>query len=645
MSHKNDSPRKDAGGGERLYGDYWRLLVDYLGPQWLGAICLAGLLLGSVGLQLYNPQIMRRFIDTIGQAAPAAQRGAADDLFGIGVLFFGVALAQQVLAVSATYVSQNLAWVATNALRVDLAEHCLRLDMSFHSARTPGEMIERLDGDVGELSHFFSQFSVKILTNSLLLAGVLVLLFREDWRVGLALTGFASISLAILWRLKNISVPYWKAWRQAAADLYGFLEERLAGTEDIRACGAKAYVMGRFYRLTQVLLDKALKAGLVNNVLFNSTHVLFALGNAIAFGLGAWLFRENILTIGAVYIIFHYSAMLSAPIQGLALESQNLQSAGGSVVRIKELLQTQSKLQALSGEAAPIRHAALPDGALAVAFRNVSFSYTPVSDNGSGAGPGSNPTRFADRTGGKGPRTPGNGPKAGVLHDLAFELRPGSLLGLLGRTGSGKTTLARLLFRLYDPDQGMICLGQDGHLVDVRRLPLGDLRRRIGLVTQNVQLFNAPVYDNLTFFDRSVPEEKILGVLEELGLWEWYSSLPQGLETELAPGGGDLSAGEAQLLAFARLFLQDPGLIILDEASSRLDPATERLVERAVDRLLRNRTAIIIAHRLSTIQRVDEIMIMDGGRICEHGARLALAGDPGSQFYGLLQTGLEEVLA
>jgi ATP-binding cassette, subfamily B, bacterial len=633
-----NSPRSNA-GGERLYGGYGRLLVNYLGPQWFRVAGLAVLLLGSIGLQLYNPQIMRRFVDTIGQAAPAVQPGAADELVRIGVLFFGVALAQQILAVSATYVSENVAWIATNALRVDLAGHCLRLDMSFHSARTPGEMIERIDGDVGMLSHFFSQFSVKILSNMLLLAGVLVLLFWEDWRIGLALTGFALVSLAILWRLKNIGVPYWQAWRQAAAELYGFLEERLAGTEDIRACGARAYVMGRFYRFTQALLDKALKAGRVNSVLFNATHVLFAVGNAIAFALGAWLFRENILTIGAVYIVFHYSAMLSAPIQGLALESQNLQSAGGGVLRINELLQTRSRLQASDVQVSS-GPAALPAGALAIAFRNVSFGYDLASETASDAGPGSN---------GKGrhtpPQAPGNELRAGVLHDLSFELRPGSLLGLLGRTGSGKTTLARLVFRLYDPDRGTICLGQNGQLLDIRHLPLGDLRQRIGLVTQNVQLFNAAVYDNLTFFDRSVPEEKILHVLNELGLWEWYRALPHGLETELASGGGDLSAGEAQLLAFARLFLQDPGLIILDEASSRLDPATEGRVERAVDRLLQDRTAIIIAHRLSTIQRVDEIMIMDGGRICEHGARSALAGDPGSQFYSLLHTGLEEVLA
>ncbi len=165
------------------------------------------------------------------------------------------------------------------------------------------------------------------------------------------------------------------------------------------------------------------------------------------------------------------------------------------------------------------------------------------------------------------------------------------------------------------------------------------------MVTQDVQLFHASVRDNLTFFDRRISDAQIEQVLRDLELWSWIQALPQGLETQLASGGQSLSAGEAQLLAFARVFLKDPGLVILDEASSRLDPATERLLERAVDRLLRDRTGIVIAHRLQTVQRADEIMILEHGEIVEYGPRAELARNPASRFYSLLQTGLEEVLA
>jgi ATP-binding cassette subfamily B protein len=167
----------------------------------------------------------------------------------------------------------------------------------------------------------------------------------------------------------------------------------------------------------------------------------------------------------------------------------------------------------------------------------------------------------------------------------------------------------------------------------------------VAIVTQDVQLFQASVRDNLTFFDRSISDERIQAVIEELELADWYQSLPDGLDTQLEMGGQGLSAGEAQLLAFARVFLRDPGLVILDEASSRLDPATERRIERAIDALLAKRTAIIVAHRLGTVHRADEIMILEEGEIREYGERERLAGDPNSRFYSLLQTGLEEMLA
>lgn len=189
-----------------------------------------------------------------------------------------------------------------------------------------------------------------------------------------------------------------------------------------------------------------------------------------------------------------------------------------------------------------------------------------------------------------------------VLKDLSFILEPGQVLGLLGRTGGGKTTLARLVFRLYDPVEGCIRLGDN----DIRILKLHELRSRVAYVTQEVQLFQASVRDNVTFFDRTIQDEKILEVIDTLGLTNWYQGLPDGLDTRLETGGRGLSAGEAQLLALTRVFLQDPGLVILDEASSRLDPATEQLLERAIDRLLKGRTAIIIAHRLTTVNRSNQ---------------------------------------
>ncbi len=568
------------------------LLTDYLRPQWLAVSAMGILLLTGIGLQLFTPQIVSRFIDTArGGAAPEA-------LVRLAVLFLMVAVAGQLVSVLSVYASENVGWTATNKVREDLALHCLRLDLPFHHAKTPGEMIERVDGDVAQLSSFFSQFVIRVLGNTVLLAGILVLLYRSDWRVGAVYTVFTAGALIILRRLIESAVPYWKEARQTSAVLLGFLEERLSGTEDIRASGAVPYVMRRLIDALRNQLEKSRRAWLRGTMMWATTAGLLAVGNAIAFAMGAYLLRGGVITLGTVYLFFHYTEMLRRPLEQITRQMQDLQRASASIGRVGDLLTLDTATKDGPGR--------LPAGALAVDVDRVAFGY--VEDDL-------------------------------VLQDLSFRLAPGRVLGLLGRTGSGKTTIGRLFVRFYDPTAGAIRLGG----TDIRGVPLADLRGRVGLVTQDVQLFHASVRDNLTFFDRTIDDARIMEVLRALSLVEWMESLPQGLDTHIGPRA--LSAGEAQLLAFARVFFKDPGLVILDEASSRLDPATEQLVERSVAALLRGRSAIIIAHRLATVHRADEIMILDAGATIEHGPRAALAADPDSRFASLLRTGLEEVLA
>lgn len=573
---------------------YWSLFSGYLRPQ-RGRVLLLGLLLfGSTGLQLLNPQVVRYFIDT------ATRAGASDLLLGAAALFLGIAVLQEVAAVLATYVGENVAWTATNSLRRDLAAHCLRLDMSYHNAHTPGELIERIDGDVSTLANFFSLFALRVVGNGLLVVGILVFLLLEDWRISLALGLLAVLGIVALNRLRELATPHWVRGRQASANLAGFLEERLAGTEDIRANGATAYKMGMLFRLMRDLMQRYRRARVIGHLGSVLGHFLSEMGLAIGLGLGAYLYLEGSMSIGTVYMVSFYAGMLALPLRRITDELEDLQKAGATIIRVEELRQT--PIAVVSGPGVPLPHAAL-----GVEFDRVSFGYA--------AG-------------------------VPVLRDLSFSLGPGKVLGLLGRTGSGKTTITRLLLRIYDPDEGAVRLGD----ADLRDLKLSQVRSRVGMVTQEVQLFHASVRDNLTFMNADVPDERLLAAIRQLGLTEWYERLPEGLDTKLAPSGG-LSAGEAQLLAFTRVFLKDPSLVILDEASSRLDPATERLIERAVGRLLEGRTAIIVAHRLGTVQRADEIMILEQGRILEHGPREQLALDTGSRFSELLRTGMEEALA
>src|SRR5947209_5058387 len=544
---------------------YLKLLVNYLRPQLRRTLLMGLLLLTSIGLQLANPQVLRYFIDT------ATGGGTAPSLMVAALLFIGIALTNQAISIYARYLSENVAWTATNQLRTDLVAHCLTLDMAYHKEHTSGELIERIDGDVNVLSNFFSKFVVYLLGNVILMVGVLLLLFQIDWRVGLAVSIFAFLATVTLVRIRARAVPYWVAERQMNAHFYGFLSEQLAGTEDIRGNGATGYVMRRFHQLLHNWYPVSRRASLGFYAMGMTTLTLFAIGNALAFALGAYLWSIGKISLGTVYLIFYYTNLLTQPIEQIRTQLQDLQRAGASIQRVQELLQTTPSIVEGAGSL-------LPTGALSVEFRNATFGY--VEDNT-------------------------------VLRNMTFHLQPGKVLGVLGRTGSGKTSLVRLLLRLYDYQEGEIRLGN----VPIREVALHTLRQRVGMVTQDVQLFRATVRDNLTFFNRTIPDARIIEVLDDLGLSKWYRSLPRGLDTELGSDGEGLSAGEAQLLAFTRVFLARPGLVILDEASSRLDPATEYLIERAVSKLLLGRTGIVIAHRLGTMQLAHAILILEDAPI------------------------------
>ncbi len=577
------------------FKSYWNLLSDHIRPQRGRFILLAVLLFGSIGLRIFAPQIMRKFIDS------ALAGEALQTLTWTAIAFISIALIQQVVAVSVTYLGENVAWTATNALRAELAEHALHLDMKFHNDHTPGELIERIDGDVTELATFFSQFALNLIANGLLLVGILVALFIEDWRAGLAFTVYSVLTVAILGRLKDIAVPHQKARREAEANLYGFIEEQLSGTEDIRSSGAVDFSIRELFRHQGVILGHNRKAHFKRWIIENAMGFALTLGTLLAITSGYWLFSAGLITIGTVYLFVHYISLLEEPFWAMTHEIESFQTIGACVERLTEF--RNFKVEVVNDAGLEIE-----SRPLALTFDDVTFSY-----NGNDS----------------------------VLTRLSFDLKAGSVLGLLGRTGSGKTTLGRLIFRLYDVNSGSIKINNS----DLREAQLKSVRRNIAIVTQDVQLFRASIRDNLTFFDRSIPDEKIIATLEELELGDWYRNLPKGLDTELDTGSRSLSAGEAQLLAFTRVFLRNPGLVILDEASSRLDPATEQKLERAIDKLLKNRTAIIIAHRLDTIHRADEVMILDKGNVSEYGSRKQLAADPTSRFYQLLQTGMEEVLA
>jgi ATP-binding cassette, subfamily B, bacterial len=619
---------------------YSTLLTRYLRPLGLRVAVLVALLFLSIGLQLAQPQVLRAFIDA------ATTNATAGYLRNAALLFIVLALVQQAAAVGATYFSEGVGWAATNTLREDLMRHTLRLDISYHKARTPGELIERIDGDVTALATFFSQFVVQIAGNVILFLGVVVVLWREDWISAFGLAVFGATAVAVMLRLRGITVPYWRRQREASAELFGYIEERLGGTEDIRSSGAENYVLYRLYPRLKQRVRTMVTARIVGVVQWVIPNLMFALWLGAGLIYVAWLYRQGALTIGTGFLIMHYVGISFRPLRVISQQMEEFQRASAGILRVRDLLAERSTL------AAGDPTIALPHGSLSIDFARVSFIYddtppavppspAPVALNRPSVALSSLPASLDSH-----PmilneaKDPSRSETADlVLHDVSFSLAPGETLGLLGRTGSGKTTITRLLFRFYDPTAGSICVGG----VDISRVTPAAIRDRIGLVTQDVQLFRATVRQNVALFDETIDDDRIVKAFDDLGLTSWYRALPNGLDTVLGAGGGGLSAGEAQLLAFTRVFLRDPSLVILDEASSRLDPASERLIDRAIERLLDGRTGIIIAHRLATISRVDTVLILEHGVVSEQGPRATLAADPQSRFTALLRAGLEHM--
>lgn len=573
---------------------HWQYLKHYLRPHRPRIGLLAAVLFATIGTQVATPLVASSFINE------AIGNGSHQRLINLALVTMLLALVAQVLSVAETWLAETVGWSATNTLRTDLAAHVLRLDSRFHAEHTQGDLIQRVDGDVSSLANFFSRFVITLIGNGLLIITVIVLLLVVDWRIALGLALFVVLALGIMLWIRRASAPSWAAERETTAQHYGFLGEYLAGLEDVRSSGAEPFVMRAYTQVQRTWRRAIVRAQMSGYALFATSEAVFGLAMAFALAICALLYRDNALTLGGVYLVFRYSDMLRRPTEQIRNELIGLQQADASITRIGSLLAEQPRITDGPQEA-------LPPTPLDITFDHVTFGYDSA--------------------------TP-------VLHDITLHLPAGRILGIAGRTGSGKSTLTKLLLRHLDPDQGTVRLGG----TDLRDVTLDGLRSRIGVVSQDVHIFNATVRDNLTLFDPTIPDHRIADALTEIGLGAWLTSLPDGLNTTLG-GNSELSAGEAQVLACARILLRDSDVVVLDEASSRLDPATEAIMHQAMSRLLQGRTGVIIAHRLETLALTDDILILADGRVVEFGPRAELAADPSSQFHHLLQIGAGEVLA
>ncbi|SDZ40448.1 ABC transporter ATP-binding protein [Bacillus sp. 166amftsu] len=571
------------------FKNYNQLLSTYLLKEKRSVILLFVLVIVHIVIQLYIPQMTAKFIDS------ATTKSPLDTLILIGISFIILSVLGQALRVLIETIGVNIGWLCTNQLRSDIVLKCSKMDMSFHNEKSAGEMIERVDGDIERLLNFFSQFSILLLTHTLLLIGILIILFLENVIIGLSTCAFVIISFYVIQKFRKKSKPFWKKYLEINSNFFGFLGESIEGIEDINKNGATNYIVYRFYAFLRKWFHFHRSAWLFQEAVATSTIFLIGAGNTFALAISSIFWFHNEISIGTAYMIVFYIGLLSRPIEEISRQFEDLQVADASISRLR-------RLQDMNPEITDGK-IDIQSSSISLEFKDVSFGYSSKGIN---------------------------------LNNINFKLNSGETLGLIGRTGSGKSTLVKLIMRLYDVNQGQITINN----IPITDIKIKSLRKEISLVSQEIHIFHGTVRDNLTLFNNKYTDETLINVLEHIELLSWFQSLPNGLDTKIS--SNFLSSGEAQLFAFARVFLQNPKLIILDETSSKIDRYTEKKIQVAFKKLIENKTAIIIAHRLNILSESNKIMILENGEIKEYGEKVSLL-QSNSLFKELLSQSEEDV--
>jgi ABC-type multidrug transport system fused ATPase/permease subunit len=524
-------------------------------------------------------------VTAAGLAAPALAQIGIDD--GIqagdkGVLYLAVALLVAAGAVGwlAGYLQTYLSsWVGERVLldlRTRVFSHVQLLSLGYHERTPTGWTVSRLTSDIEALDQLVTEGVSSLVINGLTFLGVVAILFGfYDWK--LALMAFAIFPILVLGTIafRTLSARAYRRTRERVADVLAALQESIAGMRIVQGFGRQDSSAAGFRDVNNRYRAANMRTIWLSGTYFPGVEFLAAAGTALILWFGGNRVLDGDLTVGVMVAFLGYLATFFDPIQALSQLYNTFQAAMAALEKIFGVLETQPEVGDAPGAVA------LPPVRGEVELRDVSFGYGEDY----------------------------------VIRDVNLSVPAGTTLALVGPTGAGKSTLAKLISRFYDPQEGAVLV--DGH--DLRTVTQASLRSQLGIVPQEGHLFSGTVADNLRFGAPAASDEELLAACEAVGAREFVEALPEGLHTEIQERGARLSAGQRQLLSFARALVADPRLLILDEATSSVDLRTERRIEEAMHVLLGGRTAIVIAHRLSTIRRADRIVVIDDGRVVEQG--------------------------
>ncbi|MFZ9856955.1 MAG: ABC transporter ATP-binding protein [Roseiflexaceae bacterium] len=556
--------------------------------RWLWLILvLAGL---TAVMTVSQPFIVQRIID----AALAQQ-----SLIPYVLPYLAVVVSVPIVQLLISSIASHSAWNATNALRHATATAIFAQPLDFFRSHGIGELSERIDADSGQLHGVFGEASARLVSTMILVISVGFTTWLIDPLVFVVMMLYLSIGITIIAWSQRDNHHDWEAERGADAALYDTIEESFASVTDIRAVGAESRLHQRLTPRIATLLHTHRTARLRSQVAQLTSTTINAVGWLLAIGIGIWRYQNGTGSIGEAVALLGYVTLLIKPIDEVRGIVQEYQQARGVISRIDELMQP---IPFVDGRQT------LPSGPLSVRLEQVSYRYPSSPD--------------------------------WVIRDLSLTIPAGTHVAIIGRTGSGKTTLGRLVSRIERAQHGSILLNN----IPINDISESSLRNSVGVISQESDIFNATLRDNITCFATGYTDATISTALHDCGLGDWLKLLPDGLDTPIGDGEHALSPGEQQLLAVARIAIRQPGIIVLDEASAHVDPANEQRIATALVNLTNKRTTLTIAHRLNTVYAADLVIIMADGVVIESGVPQQLAATPGSHFATLLATNLTEVL-
>jgi len=496
-------------------------------------------------------------------------------------------------------VSGEVGQNALRDLRVLLFAHIQELSLSFFERYSSGRIISRLTSDIDALNELLATGLTSVVTSLVSVGAITVILIRLNPRLGAIALVAMPLVIALAWWFRHNSARSYRAVRRAIVLVIVQYVESLGGIRAVHAFRREPRNQEIFEDVNGRYRDANIWSNRLASTFGPGINVLGRLTTAAVLLFGGYLVIEGQLTLGVLTAFVLYLRQFFEPMQDLSQFYNVFQAAGAALEKISGVIE---EVPTVPEPEVPVKLGAAKG---AIAVEDVTFAYR----------------------------------ERAVLHDVSVEIPAGQIVALVGETGAGKTTIARLVSRFYDPTAGRVTL--DG--VDLRTIAVAELRRSIVMVTQESFLFSGTVGDNIMFGRPDATRAEMIAASHAVGLDAYIDALPDGYETDVRRRGVRLSSGQRQLVAFARAFLADPRVLILDEATSSLDLPSERLVQRALRTLLRGRTALIIAHRLSTVEIADRVLVIDSGRIVEDGAPSALRALSGR--YGSLHRAWEESLA